>query len=61
MKQDPIITEVRRARQELAAKLHYDIDAIFDHYREIEKTSGARYAHRCPKPLPRASVKLRSR
>ena len=41
--QDPIVAEVRKVKERLAAKFNYDIDAMFRDLREQEKTSGQRY------------------
>jgi len=40
MWEDPIVAEVRKIREKLAARFNYDIDALFDYLREREKTSG---------------------
>jgi hypothetical protein len=40
MWEDPIVAEVRKIREKLAARFNYDIDALFDYLREQEKTSG---------------------
>lgn len=37
---DPIIDEVRRARDEIARRHGYDIAAIFEAFRELEAMSG---------------------
>jgi hypothetical protein len=34
---DPIVNEVRRARDELAKKFNYDVDAIFSDLREKQR------------------------
>lgn len=40
---DPIIAEVRKARDEQAAQFGYDIAAIFKHLQTQQQTSGRRY------------------
>jgi hypothetical protein len=53
MWEDPIVAEVRKARQEIFARFNYDLDAYFEHLKTIEKDDrklGARYANR---PLAR--------
>ena len=40
MKQDPIVAEVRRVRDRLAARFNYDLDAMFAHYKKLERESG---------------------
>jgi len=43
MKDDPIVAEVRRLREEHAAKLGFDLDAIFLDLKDSERKSGRRY------------------
>ena len=40
MWEDPIVAEVRKIREKLAAKFHYDIRAICEDARKREKKSG---------------------
>ncbi len=40
MNDDPIIDEVRRVRDALAARFDYDLDAIFQDIKKREKESG---------------------
>jgi hypothetical protein len=52
--EDPIVNEVRAAREELAKKFNYDIGAIFKHLRVMEEAgrkNGRVYADRPPKLL----------
>ena len=35
--EDPIVEEVRRLREEHAARFNYDLDAIFDDLKKFEK------------------------
>jgi hypothetical protein len=37
---DPIVDEVRRIREEHAARFNYDVDAIFQGIKERERKSG---------------------
>ena len=41
--ESPIVLEIRKVKERLAAKCNYDIDAMFRDLREREKTSGHRY------------------
>jgi hypothetical protein len=50
MTEDPIIEEVRRAREELLAKFNYDLIALVKHLQE--KTEEARRAGRKVMSLP---------
>ncbi len=40
---DPIVEEVRRVREEYAARFNYDLDAIYRDLKEQEKLSGRTY------------------
>ena len=40
--EDPIVDEVRKAREQLARKFNYDIHAIFTDIRERQKSLGNR-------------------
>ena len=51
MTDDPIMAELRAARDRLAARFNYDVEAIFRHIQEREARSGLTYV-RCP---PRSS------
>ena len=46
---DPIVEEIRRIRDEHAAKFNYDIDKIFQELKEQEKQSGRRFVTLPPK------------
>jgi hypothetical protein len=43
MWEDPIVEEVRRIRQEHAAKFDYDLRRIYEDLKEQEKQSGRRF------------------
>ena len=43
MKEDPIVAEVRRIRQEHAARFGYDLDLIVADLKAQEQTSGRPY------------------
>jgi len=49
MKPDPIVEEVRKARQTHAAKFNYDKKAIFADLKQKEKTCGHRIVSRPPR------------
>ena len=49
MKPDPIVEEVRKARQDHAAKFNYDMKAIFADLKEKEKACGHRIVSRPPR------------
>jgi hypothetical protein len=48
---DPIVEEVRKVRDALAARFNYDLNALFDHLKELERTSGRKYVSYPPKRL----------
>ena len=52
MKADPIVEEVRRVRNEHAARFHYDLKAIYRDLKEQERASGRRYVRFEPKRVP---------
>ena len=58
MWQDPIVEEVRKARDEHAAKFDYDLKRIFADLKEQEKRSGRQYVTLPPK---RPAEAIRSR
>ena len=41
--ESPIVLQVRKVKERLAAKFNYDIDAMFKDLMERQKTSGRRY------------------
>ena len=47
---DPIITEVRAARDQQAAQFGYDIAEIFKYLREKQQSSGRQYVRYPPRP-----------
>lgn len=51
MWEDPIVAEVRRVREEYAARFNYDIKAICRHAREQEKLSGHEVVTLPPRPV----------
>lgn len=48
---DPIVDEIRRIREEQAAKLNFDLDAIFRDLKIKEDQSGRCIVHRKPKRI----------
>ena len=48
---DPIVDEVRRVRDEYAARFDYDLDAIFRDIKEQEKKSGRKFVSYPPQRL----------
>ena len=51
MKQDPIVAEVRRVRERLAARFNYDINAIAAHYQKQDQEPGSKCVERPPRLL----------
>ena len=52
MWKDPIAEEVRRVRNDHAARFNYDLKAIYRDLKEQERASGRRYVRFEPKRLP---------
>ncbi len=46
---DPIVEELHKHRQEMAAKFNYDVHAVCQYYRERQKLSGQPVVSRKPK------------
>jgi len=56
MWQDPIVEEVRRARDEHAKKFNYDLHAICEDFRKRQRSSGHRIVSRQPRiPIDRSA------
>lgn len=51
MGQDPIVEEVRKARDEHAARFDYDLERIFADLEQQERDSGREYVTLPPKRL----------
>ena len=41
MKEDPIISEIRRVRREISARFDHDVHRLGEHYMELEKKARA--------------------
>ena len=48
---DPIISEVREVRDAHAARFHYDLAAIFQDVRTMQKKSGREYVRLPARPV----------
>jgi hypothetical protein len=48
---DPIVDEVRRVRDEHAARFNYDLDAIFRDIKQQEKQSGRKFVSFPPRKI----------
>ena len=46
MREDPIVSEVRRIREELSAQFNYDVRAIFADMRKRQAALGSRLVRR---------------
>ena len=55
MRDDPIVEEVRKARESLAAKFNFDVDAIFADLQKRQAARGARLVS--PKNKARSTPK----
>jgi hypothetical protein len=54
MWRDPIVEEVRKAREEHAARFAYDLEAIYQDLKETERRSGRKVVSLPPKRLKEA-------
>jgi hypothetical protein len=53
---DPIVAAIRKIRQEHAEKFHFDLHAICEDLRRLERESGREYVSRPPRrPAPRVT------
>jgi hypothetical protein len=53
--EDPIVEEVRRLREERSARLNFDVDAIFEELKTIERERGWTVVSLAPKRTPLAT------
>jgi hypothetical protein len=51
---DPIVEEVRRVRHEYAARLHFDLDVIYQDLKSREAASGRTYVDLSSLPSQKA-------
>ena len=61
MTDDPIMAELRAARDRLAARFNYDVEAIFRHIQEREARSGLTHVPCPPRPPASAAGESRAR
>jgi len=54
MWKDPIVEEVRRVRDAHAARFNYDLRAIYEDFKALERASGRQYV--CLPPKRRTAV-----
>jgi hypothetical protein len=52
MSRDPIMKEVRRIKEEIAAKFNYDAHALGEHLREVQRKSGLKVVKKRRKKDP---------
>ncbi len=52
MWKDPIVEEVRKVRNEHAARFNYDLNAIYKDPKEQQKVAGHRYVEFEPRRVP---------
>jgi hypothetical protein len=61
MNEDPIVAEVRRVREQLAAKFNYDIHAIVEDLRKRQVSLGARLVRRKLEPATDLTSELKKK
>jgi hypothetical protein len=52
MWEDPIVAEIRKIREEHAAKFNYDLWAIYEDLKEQERKSGRQFVSYPPRRIP---------
>ena len=52
MWEDPIVAEIRRIREEHAARFNYDLWAIYEELKEQERKSGRKFVSYPPRCIP---------
>jgi hypothetical protein len=60
MWEDPIVAEVRRVREQLAAKFNYDVHAIFEDMRKREALRSSNLVSPPPKRKRRSPKRAKS-
>lgn len=61
MMQDPIVAEVRRARDEYARRFNYDLWAIYEDLKRREKTADRPVVNRSAEARPAGAAKSPAR
>lgn len=51
MWKDPIVEEIRKIRDEHAARFNYDLEAIYKDFKRLEEESGRKTVNLKPKPV----------
>lgn len=59
--EDPIVEEVRKLREEHAARFNYDVDAIFEDLKRLERERDLTVTSREPKRILKAVEGTRQR
>ena len=59
MWEDPIVSDVRRAREQLAAQFGFDLKAIFADLRNRQASLGERLVRRSTTPQPNEAMQRR--
>ncbi len=54
--EDPIVEEVRRLREERSARLNFDLDAIFEELKTLERQRGWTVVSLAPQQTPQATA-----
>ena len=61
MQRDPILREVHRMKDQFAREMEYDVDKMFERFRENEKEHPERVVQLVPETKPRAKRRTASR
>ena len=60
MRDDPIVSEIRKVRDAHAAQFNYDLDAIYRDVKAREQASGRQYVRYQPRPYELRQKKISS-
>ena len=61
MQRDPILREVHRMKDQFAREMEYDVDKMFERFRENEKKHPERVVKLAPETNPRAKRRTATR
>jgi hypothetical protein len=59
MQNDPVVAEIRRIREELAARFNYDIHAIFEYVRQRDAADNRKVIRLPPRRTADVAIQLR--
>lgn len=60
MREDPIVEEIRKVREEHAARFYYDLDAIYQDLKRLQQESDREYLDFYANPTRQTQDRLRA-